>query len=335
MATTPTPTPTPTTQTILCGQGFTTGSFYYTDCCGNFIQGTEAGLDISFDYTKPFGGITKLNFRKTVICSTPTPTPTNTVSPTNTVTPSQTPTNTLTPTTTPTPSITPSNTPVTRLKNDCDVLTLFDLGISCNVIQSPTESNPLSGILSINVTGGTAPYSFVWNGVPGNQTLFGIGAGKYNVVVTDYKWPDGKPNGVSDYTATTICELLGPSPTTTPTMTPTPTQTSPVRCVDLCLVAIGAQGVQNIGPIQFVCNGTQNGRFKWTGGRYDIVWNVNNMRWEIYLAGTTTPYVLNGGGIFASTTFNLNSTFPTNLRYIPYVNTSEKILCEYGINFNA
>ena len=295
---------------ISCGLGFiNVGSqYYYTDCCNNFITGvnnTGTDIQVSFNYDLANSGIVKLNVTSNISCPTPTPTPTQTTTPTNTVTPSQTPTNTLTPTPTITPSITPSNTPVSRLKNDCDVLTLFDLGISCNVIQSPTESNPLSGILSINVTGGTAPYSFVWDGVPGNQTLFGIGAGSYNVVVTDYKWPDGKANGVSDYTATTICELLGPTPSPTTTATPTPTPTSPVPCVDLCLIAIGTQGVSNIGPIQFVCNGTQNGRFRWTSGSYDIVWNVNNIRWEIYIAGTTTPYVLNGGGIFASTTFDL------------------------------
>jgi uncharacterized protein (TIGR02145 family)/uncharacterized delta-60 repeat protein len=229
------------------------------------------------------------------------------MTPTNTTTPTVTPTNTVTPTQSVTPSVTPSNRPVTRLKNDCDVTTLFDLGISCNVIQSPTESNPEGGILSVNVTGGTAPYTFTWNGNGGhNQTLFGIPAGSYEVVVTDYKWPDGQPDGVSDYTATTICVLAGPVPTSTPTMTPTPTQTTPVQCVNLCLIAIGNKGVPNFGPIQFVCNGTQNGRFKWTSDRYQIIWNINSTRWEIY-TNETTPVnnFLPGGGILASSTFNL------------------------------
>jgi hypothetical protein len=301
---TPTQTQTPSSPPIICGLGLTTGTYYYTNCCNIFIQGSQVGLEVSFDYTKPFGGITKLDTRTTIICLTPTPTPTTTVTPTNTVTTSQTPTNTLTPTPSITPSITPSNTPVTRLKNECDVITLFDMGISCNVIQSPTESNPLGGILSINVTGGTAPYSFFWEGGQRSQTLFGVPAGSYEVVVTDYKWPDGKPDGISDYTATTICELVGPLPSLTPTTTPTPTPTSPVQCVDLCLIAIAPIGVPNLGPIQFVCNGTQNGRFKWTGGGYDIIWNVDKSRWEIYITGTTTPLSL-GGGILASTTINL------------------------------
>jgi uncharacterized protein (TIGR02145 family) len=293
---TKTPTQTPSSPPIVCGLGLTTGTHYYTDCCNVFTQGTQSGLQISFDYTKPFGGITKLDTRTTVVCSTPTPTPTPTVTPTNTSTPTQTPTNTGTPAPTNTPSNSPSNSPVTRLQNDCNVITLFDMGISCNVIQSPTDSNPRGGILSLNVTGGTAPYTFNWKGGQRSQTLFGIPAGDYEVVVTDYSWPDGSP----DYTATTICRVLGPAPSLTPTTTPTPTPTSPVQCVDLCLIAIAPIGVPNLGPIQFVCNGTQNGRFKWTGGGYDIIWNVNNNnKWQIYLTGTTTPLTL-GGGIVVS-----------------------------------
>ena len=298
---TKTPTQTPSSPPIICGLGVTTGTYYYTNCCNIFVQGTQSGLEVSFDYTKPFAGVTKLDTRVTVVCSTPTPTPTQTITPTNTVTPTHTPTNTLTPTPSITPSITPSNTPVTRLRNDCDFVTLFDLGVSCNVIQSPTDSDPRGGILSLNVTGGTAPYSFTWKGfAQRSQTLFGVPAGTYEVIVTDYSWPDIGP----DYTATTICNLLGPVPSLTPTTTPTPTPTSPVQCVDLCLIAIGPIGVPNLGPIQFVCNGTQNGRFKWTGGGYDIIWNVNNSRWQIYISGTTTSVNL-GGGILVSTSFEL------------------------------
>jgi len=307
-----TPTQTPSTTPISCGFGLikTNSEYYYTDCCGNFISGfnnTGDGLQVSFNYNEPRSGVGKLSVPATTLCSSPTPTPTPTITPTNTASPTVTPTNTITPTQSVTPSVTPSNRPVTKLKNDCDVTTLFDLGISCNVIQSPTESNPEGGILSVNVTGGTAPYTFTWNGNGGhNQTLFGIPAGSYEVVVTDYAWPDGGPNGVSDYTATTICVLAGPVPTSTPTMTPTPSQTPPIECVDLCLIAIGEKGVDNFGPIQFVCDGTQNGRFRWTSDRYQIIWNVTSTRWEIYT--NETPPVNNflpGGGILASTTFNL------------------------------
>lgn len=285
---------------IDCGLGLVKGGeYYYTDCCGNFITGTVnpgESLQVSFNYNLASGNVETLEVTSSIVCGTPTPTPTPTITPTNTVTPTVTPTNTTTPTPSIAPSVTPSNTPVTRLKNECDVITLFNMGISCNVIQSPTDSNPSGGVLSLNVTGGTAPYTFLWSGGQRSQTLFGVPVGSYEVVVVDY---------YGDYTATTICGLFGPTPTPTHTMTPTPSQTPPVKCVDLCLIAIGGVGIPNFGPIQFVCDGTQNGRFKWTSGDYDIIWNINNSRWEIYVAGTTTPYVLNGGGILASTTFDL------------------------------
>lgn len=318
---------------IGCGLGLigTGNSYYYTDCCGNFISGTNTtggDLEISLNYGLVSAGVTKLDVTSSVTCPTPTPTPTPTMTPTNTVTPTQTPTNTTTPTPSITPSITPSNSPVTRLKNDCDVITLFDMGISCNVIQSPTDSNPRGGILSINVTGGTAPYTFNWKGGQRSQTLFGIPEGDYEVVVTDYGWDNNSP----DYTATTICKVLGPVPSLTPTTTPTPTPTSPVQCVDLCLIAIAPIGVPNLGPIQFVCNGTQNGRFKWTGGGYDIIWNVDNSKWEIYITGTTTKLIL-GGGIVVSTSSELipDSAWTTLGGTIQYSITMTKGDCPIAI----
>jgi hypothetical protein len=35
-----TPNPTPSTTPISCGEAVTTGKYYYTDCCNNFVQGT-------------------------------------------------------------------------------------------------------------------------------------------------------------------------------------------------------------------------------------------------------------------------------------------------------
>ena len=41
---TATPTPTPSVTPIFCGSGVTTGGYYYTDCCGNFVQGADANV---------------------------------------------------------------------------------------------------------------------------------------------------------------------------------------------------------------------------------------------------------------------------------------------------
>jgi hypothetical protein len=314
---TKTPTPTPSTTPISCGLGLIkkNSEYYYTDCCGNFISGfnnTGNDLQVSLNYNLPRGGVGKLNVPASVLCLTPTPTPTPTMTPTNTVTPTVTPTNTQTPTPSITPSITPSNSPVARIQNNCDVITLFDLGISCNVIQNPSSPTSLDGIISVNVTGGTAPYSYYWNGNAGAQTLFGVTQGDYEILVTDFSWPDGGP----DYTASTICSLFGPTPTQTPTMTPTPTSTRPIQCVELCMIITDSiRGTTILGPIQFECYGYKNGQFtwfgEWNGKPLYIIWNPINNRWEVYsdsqgnqLFNLGSTSLSNYGTIIASTSTN-------------------------------
>lgn len=299
-------------QAIKCGRGIIKENvqYFYTDCCGNFISGfndTGDYLEISYNYDGANGGVVDLKVTASTSCATPTPTPTQTVTPTNTTTPTQTPTNTQTPTPSITPSITPSNSPVTRLKNSCDVVTIFDMGISCNVIQNPSSPTSLDGIISVNVTGGTAPYSYFWAGGQRTQTLFGVPQGTYEVVVTDYKWPDGGEDGVSDFTASTICSLIGPTPTQTPTMTPTPTSTRPIQCVELCMIITDNRGVAIFGPAQFVCDGTLNGQFRWFcenfGKSLWIIWNPTNNRWILYADSQGTSPAPFSQGIVASEVF--------------------------------
>jgi hypothetical protein len=265
---------------IICGLGAIKGfsEYYYTDCCGNFISGVNTGstdLVVSLDYTLSYAGVGPLNLPTSTLCPTPTPTKTPTQTPTNTATPTVTPTNTQTPTPSITPSITPSKTPVTRLQNNCDVVTLFDMGITCNPIQQPSSNTSLDGILSVNVTGGTAPYSYFWDGIGGSQTLNGVSQGDYEVTVIDY---------YGDYTASTICSLFGPTPSPTTTSTPTPTPTLPIQCVELCMIIEKFE--EAIGPIRFECDGEINGRFRWVSNTIQpaiyIIWSSTNNRWTVY-----------------------------------------------------
>jgi hypothetical protein len=294
-----TPNPTPSTTPIFCGEAVTTGNYAYTNCCGNFVQGTEAGLLVTIDYTKPSNGVTKLYTVATINCPTPTPTQTPTYTPTQSTTPTVTPTNTTTPTVTKTPRVTPSNSSVLKLKNDCDVFTLFEMGIQCKPILQPKTSKSLDGILSLTITGGTSPYSYYWKGGQRSQTLIGVPQGTYEVVVVDY---------YGDYTASTICSLIAPTPTATPTSTVTPTITPSGICPKLCFIAISQ--TEAIGPYQFVGNGNKNGKTTWTyNGQLNIVWSITRNRWEILQSDMSTPYSPTGGGIFASTT---TSYYPDN-----------------------
>jgi len=284
---TPTQTTTPSASGIICGYGVTTGTYYYTDCCGDLIQGELEKLTVVMDYTKPNSGVSKLNSPATQACQTPTPTQTQTYTPTQTITPSITSSPTPTPTITPSTTVTPSKSGVFRLQNNCDVFTLFDLGVSCNVIAYPSSATSNDGILSLNVTGGTSPYSFYWTNGQRTQTLAQVGSGIYECTVIDY---------YGDYSSTTVCSLLAPTSTPTPSVTTTPTVTPSGTCPKLCFIAIGTSN--SYGPWQFTCNGMFNGKTTWNYTDYNIVWT--GVRWEIVGSDMKTPFVAVNGGIFAS-----------------------------------
>jgi hypothetical protein len=149
------------------------------------------------------------------------------------------------------------------------------MGVSCNIIRQPSSATSLDGILSVNVTGGTSPYNFLWlnNGSTG-QILANVGRGSYAVRVVDY---------YGDYTATTICSLLAPTPSVTPSITPTITPTPTFTVPNICITMQGSS--VNYGPYQFTPAGTQNGKYKWTSSAngMTLYWNNSNNinRWQI------------------------------------------------------
>ena len=284
-----TPNATPTPTSIICGSGITTtNNIYYTDCCGNFVSAKPPiGTIVVFNYTQPYNGINKLNVPATTSCPTPTPTITQTQTQTQTPTLTNTPTNSVTPNSTPTPTPTVSVSKVFKLKNDCDVLTLFDMGVDCNIIQSPSGPYSNDGVLSLNVTGGTSPYSFYWSNGQRTRTLFGVPEGAYKVLVVDY---------YGDYSSTTICNLFAPSQTPTQTITPTPTITPSPVWGNLCLIY--TDGPTSYGPIQFSPSGEANGKPKWTatyqGNTLLIQWSSASSRWAlsgwVYSSGLIVSY---------------------------------------------
>ena len=46
--------------------------------------------------------------------------------------------------------------------NSCNIITLFPLGVECNSVNSSTPETS-NGLISLYITGGTAPYSVTWN----------------------------------------------------------------------------------------------------------------------------------------------------------------------------
>lgn len=55
------------------------------------------------------------------------------------------------------------------------------------VTTQPTCATDSTGILTASVSGGTPPYTYVWNTGATTQTITGLGAGTYTVTVTDNK----------------------------------------------------------------------------------------------------------------------------------------------------
>ena len=75
----------------------------------------------------------------------------------------------------------------------------------CPPPPSPILVSPNDGVLSINITGGTPPYTVVWTLLDGSQvtgqTINNQPEGTYNVVVTDF---------YGDFTAMTSCTITSP-----------------------------------------------------------------------------------------------------------------------------
>lgn len=270
---TPTISVTPSPSSLSCVSGITLGQYYFTDCCGVFQQGFSDGDVFLFNPTLPSFNITAVSGNVTVVCPTPTTTPTPSVTPTTTPQISPTQTQTTTPTPTATPTLTCSLSGFYQLVNPCKPFTLFDMGVDCYVIQSPTTPTSFDGILSVNVTGGTPPYSFYWSSGDRDQTLYNIPAGSYQVLVVDY---------YGDYSSTTVCDLVGPTSTPTPTVTQTQTPTPTLFVPDLCLTILTTISAQTIyQQFTFTPNGLLNGRLSWISGSKVMSWNSVLNRWEV------------------------------------------------------
>ncbi|HAA15072.1 MAG TPA: hypothetical protein DCE41_26600, partial [Cytophagales bacterium] len=97
---------------------------------------------------------------------------------------------------------TSTNEDIANLEAGTYILTVTDLATGCELIESfvvtenpeivvtPTPNNPSAcgatdGSITLAVSGGTGPYSFLWSDGSTNQNLTGVGGGTYSVTVTD------------------------------------------------------------------------------------------------------------------------------------------------------
>jgi hypothetical protein len=86
-------------------------------------------------------------------------------------------------------------------KNECGIVTILPMGIQC-VTSNATTSDSFDGEISLEITGGTPPYTTTWTWGNNNSiespAIGGIGNGSYSATTVDY-W--------GDFTATTVCYL--------------------------------------------------------------------------------------------------------------------------------
>ena len=259
---------------------------YANAICNNDTTGSPIVYVIigGVQTTPPFGSF---SVSSGISCALPTPTPTPTVTPSSTpaTTQTQTPTPTKTPALTPSPTSTPAPTPIFKLVNNCDVVTLFPMGVECVTLVSPSSSISADGVLSLQITGGSAPYTISWSNGQKSQTIAGLGPGNYTAQVVDF---------YGDYSSTTICSLFAPTPTPTPTTTTTPTPTPSGTYSDLCVTILST--IDSILPVQYTFNGIVNGKPSWISGSYLMYWDIANQLWKIQ------NYTLYGGALQSNTT---------------------------------
>ena len=68
--------------------------------------------------------------------------------------------------------------------NECDVITLFDMGVTCSIVNTYGKTGSTRSATLV-VTGGTPPYTYLWENGNTTSTIINLPAGTYNATVTD------------------------------------------------------------------------------------------------------------------------------------------------------
>lgn len=88
-------------------------------------------------------------------------------------------------------------TPSIKPQNECDVITIFPMGVEC-VVRNPSNDKTFDGAAALVITGGTPPYTIYWEVGSYAPALDNLGIGQYSATVVD---------SYGDFTANTTCVL--------------------------------------------------------------------------------------------------------------------------------
>lgn len=251
----------------------------------------------------------------------PTPIPTSTPTPT----PSQTPQTGVTTTTTTFKK--PNPIPLKR-GNECDVLTIYPMGVRCLSVD-PSTNTSFDGLLTLVITGGTPPYQISWENGSISTVLSNLNVGEYSATVTDY---------YGDFLVKTTC-VLESQITTTTTIQPITTTTTTQIIDNLCLTYVESISIFDLSTNQYVIKDTVyqevlypsgyiNGQQEWSsfGGDYQLYWNTGiTSNWVIYgpflgqfvNSNPTTPPTIGwtpiGSSIISSVVVNVGPCVPVSI----------------------
>jgi hypothetical protein len=199
--------------------------------------------------------------------------------------PLPTTTTTTIPVTTTTTTLQPRPDVPIRPKNDCDPITIFPMGVNCFTIQ-PTFSDSYDGVVGLGITGGTPPFTILWDDGSVAPAKYNLGPGEYQATVTDY---------YGDFTANTTC-ILTAITTTTTTIAPTTTQKV---YSDYCLSVnttrySGKSLISETEKTDYVYNGFFNDYPSWSSvtGNSIIYWSGGTLNSWI-ISGSTNSIITN------------------------------------------
>lgn len=172
------------------------------------------------------------------------------------------------------------NTPL-EPTNECDVITIFPMGVECSTLN-PSFDDTFDGVASLIITGGTPPYEILWNNGSVGPTVSNLGVGEYKATVKDF---------YGDFTIQTNCILTAETHSVT-TTTSTTIQPEP-SFIDLCMaVTSNNSNVYTNQYYDFIYNGIYNDKPSWLTAdeQYFLYWNTGST--ELWLVSGITNGVI-------------------------------------------
>lgn len=211
----------------------------------------------------------------------------------------------------------PSSIPTVKPANECDVITIFPMGVTCSVSQ-PTSDLTFDGAATLIITGGTPPYTVAWDSGSFAPALTNLGIGEYKATVTDY---------YNDFTAFTNCVLTAE----TTTFSGMCFVVSGLVEDNLTYISTNNVGLKNNKPYYKLQNGT-------TVLGY-VFWSQTQGLWifceSLDCQGSFYQSLNNGGNLYPSgdtwntsgtTSYYIEESYPGNCN-LPFIPKSADTLC--------